>query len=207
MISGVSATDVGTKALIRRAALTAFAERGYSGASIRAVAAAAGVSHGLVQRHYGNKEGLRAAVDAFVVERAAELLAPVQPLAPADPHDFARGVNTALMAVAHADPDVLRYLLRTLVEGGPSAQFIFDGLMAITRGIVDALVAAGRFRPELDATWGSVQILMLNLGPLVLRPLLEPHLEHPLMSDEGLGEWQGANATLALHGMLSGRTT
>lgn len=44
------------------AALTLFAERGYFATSTNSIAAAAGVSEGLIFRHFGNKEGLLKAV-------------------------------------------------------------------------------------------------------------------------------------------------
>ena len=58
------------------AARAAFAERGYDGASIRAIATAAGVDPALVHHYFGNKDKL--------------FLAAIE--APADPDDFLPGV-------------------------------------------------------------------------------------------------------------------
>ncbi|HYO37937.1 MAG TPA: TetR family transcriptional regulator [Geodermatophilus sp.] len=81
------------------AARAAFAERGYDGASIRSIAAAAGVDPALVHHYFGTKDGL--------------FLAAVQ--APADPDEF-------LPEVLAAPPDqlgaaVVRMVLR--VWDGP----------------------------------------------------------------------------------------
>ena len=46
------------RAAILDAALAAFAERGYARATMRDIAQRAGVTHGLVQRHFGSKEAL-----------------------------------------------------------------------------------------------------------------------------------------------------
>jgi AcrR family transcriptional regulator len=46
------------RAAILEAALAAFAERGYARATMRDIAQRAGVTHGLVQRHFGSKESL-----------------------------------------------------------------------------------------------------------------------------------------------------
>jgi TetR/AcrR family transcriptional regulator, regulator of cefoperazone and chloramphenicol sensitivity len=202
VVTGDASSDSNTKALIRQAALLTFAERGFAGASIRVIATAAGVSPGLVQYHFQTKEGLRTAVDAFVLERTAELISSVQPLVLEEPSDFADGIRAALTALAHADPALVPYLRRTLLEGGPSAEVMFDGLMAIARGVIDQLLAAGRFQTELDPVWGTIQTLMLNLGPLLLQPLVERHLEQPLLSDAGIRRWQDANAVIGLHGIL-----
>ena len=58
-----------TKARILQCALDAFAERGFEGASVRDIAAAAGVNHGLIKYHFQDKDRLwKAAVD-FLFER------------------------------------------------------------------------------------------------------------------------------------------
>ncbi|MGB9222089.1 TetR/AcrR family transcriptional regulator [Mycobacterium sp.] len=61
---------------IREAALKLSAVRGAQATSIRMVAAAAGVSIGLVQHHFGTKAGLFQAVDEYVIRVLGEVLAP-----------------------------------------------------------------------------------------------------------------------------------
>src|ERR1700712_5086367 len=51
---------------IRHAALTSFAIHGTAATTLRAVAASAGVSLGLVQHHFDTKAGLIKAVDDYV---------------------------------------------------------------------------------------------------------------------------------------------
>jgi len=59
--TGRRAGDSGTREAILQAAREQFAERGYDGATIRAIAAAAGVDPALVHHFYGTKERLFAA--------------------------------------------------------------------------------------------------------------------------------------------------
>ena len=59
--TGRRAGDSGTREAILRAAREQFAERGYEGATIRAIAAAASVDPALVHHFYGTKERLFAA--------------------------------------------------------------------------------------------------------------------------------------------------
>ena len=59
--------DRTARAVIRDEALRLFADRGPDGVSVRQIAAAAGVSPGLVLHHFGSKEGLRQAVDKHVL--------------------------------------------------------------------------------------------------------------------------------------------
>jgi hypothetical protein len=60
--------DLTARARIRDAALAQFAERGYAGTTIKGIAEAAGFSIGLVQHHFGAKNGLRLACDELVIE-------------------------------------------------------------------------------------------------------------------------------------------
>jgi len=58
--------DRTTKARIRDAAIECFAAKGAEGTTARKVAAAAGVSPGLVMHHYGSMDGLRLTCDEHV---------------------------------------------------------------------------------------------------------------------------------------------
>lgn len=65
-----------TRARILQCALDAFAERGFEGASVRDIAAAAGVNHGLIKYHFEDKDRLwKAAVD-FLFERLRREMEP-----------------------------------------------------------------------------------------------------------------------------------
>jgi AcrR family transcriptional regulator len=102
-----------TRASILAAARERFAADGYERATIRAIAADAGIDPALVMRYYGNKEGLLAA--------AAEIELDVPDLA-ALPR---KEVGTAL--VAHflsrwEDDDVLKALLRTTATNAGAAE-------------------------------------------------------------------------------------
>ena len=66
-----------TKAAILEAARHLLAEQDFSAVSIRDIAAAAGVSHGLVQHHFGTREQL---VAEIVRQEVAELAASPPPL-------------------------------------------------------------------------------------------------------------------------------
>ncbi len=72
-----------TRMKILQAALDLFSEKGFEGASVRDIAARAGVIHGLIKYHFNNKDELwKAAVD-FLFERQDREMAP-----PAGYHDL-----------------------------------------------------------------------------------------------------------------------
>jgi TetR/AcrR family transcriptional regulator, regulator of cefoperazone and chloramphenicol sensitivity len=155
-----SADDLTARARIRDAAVERFGTAGYSGTSIRDVAGLAGVSAGLVQHHFGSKEGLRAACDAHVVEQLRVLTA----------RKLERSEYDASFvgSMYDATRPVVRYIARGLTEGWPGVAAIFEQ-------------AAGDTEAWLTATWpdrypaGSAVVRLhagvlasMSLGTLVL---------------------------------------
>ena len=72
------------------AALTLFANDGYASTSTSKVAKEAGVSEGLIFRHFGNKEGLLEAIKQMGYEASQQVWAPVLDLD--DPKELLRSV-------------------------------------------------------------------------------------------------------------------
>ncbi|MEM6108916.1 helix-turn-helix domain-containing protein [Mycobacterium sp. 050272] len=93
-------------AAILESAADLFAERGPAAASIRDIAARARVNHGLVFRHFGNKEQL---VGAVLNHEAAELSKLID-------------AGAELPEIATAGTRQLRILSQALLDGYPVAQ-------------------------------------------------------------------------------------
>jgi len=116
--------DLTARARIRDAAIKLFGERGIEGASIRDIAAEAGVSSGLVRHHFGSKEALREACDKYAKERMVQIGS-----------ELTRdGDLTGL------DPLVLHplafplqlYLVRSMMDGSETATALFlEGVEAV----------------------------------------------------------------------------
>ncbi|MFC7644136.1 helix-turn-helix domain-containing protein [Streptosporangium lutulentum] len=66
--AGPDPEDLTARARIRDAAMLHFGEHGFERATIREIAATAGVSSGLVRHHFGSKQELREACDAHLVK-------------------------------------------------------------------------------------------------------------------------------------------
>lgn len=81
-----------TRASILQAALKAFSEEGFEGASTREIAAVAGVHHGLIKYHFKSKDLLWRAAVTFLFERQAQEVVLPDPADPAfaDPKVYAR---------------------------------------------------------------------------------------------------------------------
>lgn len=166
------------------AALELFAERGYDGASVRDITEQAGVSVGLVNKHFGSKEGLRRAVDewVFVISR------PVwQHIFRSDPLEYLRSYDTStLLAESDIDPKLYElsfaYQRRALLEGGPGSLRLFEMGLGLRRELVNTWKSAGKLRPEVDEQ-ALVEILVsMAVGGVALMPLFRAH--DPLGFDE-----------------------
>ena len=99
---------------IRDAALASFATHGTSATSLRTVAAAAGVSLGLVQHHFATKAGLIKAVDDHVLEVVRSTLS--EPI-PEPPADSIAEIGKRVTRLIAEHPDVMDYVGRALIDG------------------------------------------------------------------------------------------
>jgi AcrR family transcriptional regulator len=154
------------------AARTSFAEKGFAGTTIRAVAGAAGVDAALVHHYFGTKD------DLFV----AALELPVDPraaLAPAlakGPDGAGRRVLTVFVGVWDdpANTPVLVALARTLLD--PSANHLMrDGFLPVVLQPVGRTL--GLDHPELRMSLVASQVLGIILSRYVLE--LEPLASMP----------------------------
>ena len=109
--------DLTARARIRDAAIKLFGERGIEGASIRDIAAEAGVSSGLVRHHFGSKEALRDACDQYARERMTEIGAELTD------QDGVAGLDPAAL---HPRVFPLQlYLVRSMMDGSETATGLF----------------------------------------------------------------------------------
>ena len=161
-----------TRAAILDAARALFATQGYSGTTIRAVAAAAGVDGALVHHYFGTKDDLFVAALEIPVD-PREILAPV---VAGGAEGAAERFLLAFLSVWD-DPDVRPALLtvaRTIME--PATQRVFaDGFLPVVIGPLG--VALDLDRPELRMPLVASQVVGLILLRYVL--LVEPLASMP----------------------------
>jgi AcrR family transcriptional regulator len=100
-----------TRTQIAHAARTCFLDTGWAGTSVRAVAAAAGVSEATVYAVYGSKAGLAESLVDFA-DAAADVAGTLDALAAADgdPH-------RQLAVLVGFDRRIFEHVLRVIVEG------------------------------------------------------------------------------------------
>jgi AcrR family transcriptional regulator len=157
IMRSVKPEDLTARARIRDAALGQLADRGLKGTSLREIAAEAGVTPGLVQHHYGSKEGLRAACDAYVLDiirlQATELV------------DERRvGDETFITSAYAGGPLLTRYLVRALLDGSPASNELFDEIVRLTEAYLSGLATGTHDPGELRARAAVFAAMKLGLG-------------------------------------------
>ena len=135
--TGRRAGDSGTRDAILDAALRLFAERGYDGASVRAIAGAAGVDPALVRHFYGDKEALFATAVASRTTLVEQLAAAV----PGDPATTGARVAAAYLGLWEdpATRPVLLALVRSATTSEHAADMLREALTARVSAALGAL--------------------------------------------------------------------
>lgn len=111
--------------LILSHALTSFAARGYDGVAMRDVAAAAGVTHGLIRYYFSTKEALWKSAVSFLFERQAEHMAVAPGERPRTPLERFEDFIRRYVAYSAAFPEHARIILQESVTSSPR----FDWMM------------------------------------------------------------------------------
>lgn len=163
--------DLTPKARIRNAALDLFAEHGTERVSMRAIAAEAGVTLGLVQHHFKTKAGLRDAVDQLVVDYFTMALRDVADSD--DPAAHAAARDEAVRRMLAANPPVVNYIRRALLEPSDERMHLLTVLIDLTRRELDALRAGGLVSQQRPESVQIVSVLIRQMGELFLRPMVE----------------------------------
>lgn len=141
-----------TKDALLDAALRAFAERGFEGASIREITNSIGVGHNLVRHYFGSKDDLWRAAVRHGLEPAAQRM--IETLDPRTGHELRTTLRAGLellMEEAAANPDAFRLFLAEALRGGPRFDRIYDDVLEpISQAIFEYARATGEIPATVD---------------------------------------------------------
>ena len=163
--------DLTAKARIRNAALDLYAQHGEDRISLRAVAAEAKVTLGLVQHHFKSKAGLRDAVDQLVVEYFESALRDVAVVEDARANAAFR--DAAVRRMLEQNPPVIDYVRRAILTPSLGQTHLLDALVDLTRREVGGLRDAGLASSERRFSGQVVSVLVRQMGEMLLSPLID----------------------------------
>lgn len=160
-----TADDRTTRARIRDAAITCFADLGLAATTARKVAAAAGVSPGSIIHHFGSMDGLRAACDRHVAAKVRDIKSEAMAAGGGfDPLAAIRSIEGLPLA---------RYLAKTLVDGSEQVAALLDELVDDAVEYIEAGVSAGLLAPSNHPRERAAILTVWSMGALVLHEHLE----------------------------------
>ena len=155
---------------------------------VRAWEAEAGVAIGLISHHFGSKDGLREAVESWIIDLFDTAIDTADQQS-ADPVADAAGRDAAVTRMLEDHPLVVDYLRRELLDS-PDDRPLLTRLTALTRQSVDSMRATGLASTDRDRVEQVVTVMVRQLGKLFLQPLIDqivdsfPAEERPAASPE-----------------------
>jgi TetR/AcrR family transcriptional regulator, regulator of cefoperazone and chloramphenicol sensitivity len=175
---GAAFEDLTARARIRNAALRYFTEYGFDRATIRDIARDAGVSPGLVRHHFGSKDELRKACDAYALEA---LHAYVEQAMTDD------GLNDPKLVAQARDPlhPYQRYLARALIDESEAAAQIFDEMVAMTEQLLQRIDQQRPDPPVADLRTRAAVTLAMALGIPAFQAHISRSIGTDILSPEG----------------------
>jgi AcrR family transcriptional regulator len=157
MLNVSSSDDRTAPARIRDAAVALVGKSGWDRTTSRQIAAEARVPVGLVNYHFGSKDGLRQACDDWVIERLAEdkgLIVGAGPLP---------RIDTYLDDHPELRP-ITEYIGQCMRTGGPVAENFFERMVGMTQQMMELAADAGTFRRYDDPYAAAVILVAFGAG-------------------------------------------
>jgi TetR/AcrR family transcriptional regulator len=149
---------------VLRAALDAFAERGFGATSVREIARGLGVSHNLIPQRFGSKDQLwYRAVDHAFASLLNELL-PVAFEAGADELQRLRSWMVRFVIANTERPALLRVITQESASPGPRFDYLFDHFIEPVRLAGDGLLAGLYAQGLVTTTSAELLYFFMTLG-------------------------------------------
>jgi len=139
--SGKRRSGADRREQILNEAMTCFAEQGFRGTTVRALAARVGLSEAALYRYFASKEALYAAI----IDRkmaAVDIVAVLHPVASRrDDREFFLGLAREIFNRVESDPTFLRLLYFSALEGHSLADPFFESRVKRLREFVSRYIA------------------------------------------------------------------
>lgn len=155
-----SADDLTTTARMRDAAIAQFGQHGFD-VGLRGIAKAAGVSASLVIHHFGSKDGLRMACDAYVAEtiRTSKTVS----VQTSDPAGW-----FAQLAEIESFAPLMAYLVRSMQSGNELSKSLWRNMINNAEQYMAEGVRAGTIKPSPNPTARAKYLAMTGGGAFLL---------------------------------------
>jgi TetR/AcrR family transcriptional regulator, fatty acid metabolism regulator protein len=147
------------RALIRAAAVRAFAKKGYHACRVSDIAEEAGVAYGLVYHYFGSKEAVLETVFRETWQAMLDAISAIEELGEPAPEQV-RKVAAIVLRTWRNDPDLVRVLVREVTRSPQLQNEIGEITLAFAalRRIIERGQAEGSFRADLDPRLAATMV-------------------------------------------------
>jgi AcrR family transcriptional regulator len=147
------------RALIRSAAVRAFAKKGYHACRVSDIAEEAGVAYGLVYHYFKSKEAVLEAVFRETWQAMLGAIRAVEELGEPAPEQV-RKVAAIVLRTWRDDPDLVRVLVREVTRSPQLQNEIGEIVLAFQEleRIIERGKAEGSFRADLDSRLAAAMV-------------------------------------------------
>ncbi|MBL8553747.1 MAG: TetR/AcrR family transcriptional regulator [Phenylobacterium sp.] len=172
MVQGQRENPDGRERLVRTA-FVLFADKGFDGVTVRDIAAASSVSVGLINHHFGSKDGLREAVDEFFIAQFEDAITGAAPQELSTTQDPAEVIDAWIERHADDWPTIVAYFRRALLEESDWGFSLFQRFYGFVQSTVMRMDAAGQLAPDVDRLWLPFLMMYLEIGTMVFDPYIK----------------------------------
>jgi AcrR family transcriptional regulator len=182
------------------AAMKCFADRGFAGTTTRGLARAAGVSEGLIFRHFPTKRSLYKAIIARRISESPAGMIPEEAARRGDDRGVLTSIASTLVARVGKDPSFMRLLFYSALEGAPLSRMFYKERVRKVRAflssylerrmkegglrVVDPVAASGAFMGMIANYLQQKHLFRVPVSPLPVDELVTTWVDLFL---EGLG--------------------
>lgn len=156
-----------------RTAFQLFAERGFDSVTVRDLASASKVSVGLINHHFGSKDGLREAVDEFFIAQFEDAITGAAPQPVSTPEDHAQIIDQWIARHETDWPMIVAYFRRALLEESDWGFSLFERFYGFVQSSVMRMDAAGQIAADVDRLWLPFLMMYLELGTMIFDPYIK----------------------------------
>jgi AcrR family transcriptional regulator len=156
-----------------RTAFALFAEKGFDSVTVRDLASASSVSVGLINHHFGSKEGLREAVDEYFMAQFEDAITGAAPPTSKTAEDYAVAIDHWIERHEAQWPIIVAYFRRALLEESDWGFSLFQRFYGFVQSSVLRMDADGQIGPDVDRLWLPFLMMYLELGTMIFDPYLK----------------------------------
>lgn len=191
-----------TKEKIIQAALTLFANEGFSNAKLRDIAALAGTTHNLIRHHFGSKEDLwKAVVDYGLQLNEARLKLIIDAQGTEYPVELFKTFIRSHIAFMVKHIDLSKILLHDNSKNSPHLDYIIEkqkGVLRIAEPIFNKVKACGYFK-DFDHDSFSIYMRAITETPLATWDMTNKMLNDDIRSEQGIARHTERVINLLFH--------